>query len=88
MASKTMAGRLGAAQQPVDPVGRRLEAGPLGQRSPPEDGVHPDHVAGLDHLRPEELHHQVGPDVAGPDDRRWHLGGHRHHLTLRTRSGR
>ncbi len=62
------------SQQPVDSAGARLqpELARLGQAV--GGRVDPDHEAGLEHLAAaQQLEHQVGADVARPDDRRRRL---------------
>jgi hypothetical protein len=60
-------------EQPVDAVGGGGQAGLGGQLQAGRAGVDAHHVAQVDDVRALQLVHQVGTDVAGPDDRRGHL---------------
>jgi hypothetical protein len=63
-------GHIGLLQQPVDATGARLHAQLLRTGQAVRRRVDPDHVANLDVVAAQELDQQVGPDVAGADNRR------------------
>ena len=67
-------GQFALGEQPVDAVGRCLEPCLAGTLQSVAPRVDTDHVARLDHLGAHQFVHQVGTDVAGPDDRCGHLG--------------
>ncbi len=79
-------GELGTSQQPVDPLGRRLETQVPGSAQALAVGIHPDHVPELQVVGPQELVDEIGADVPGSDD-----GGSRacaHGIDPRHRAGR
>ena len=66
---------LGHGNKPVDPFMGRCHPHALGAGQAIGRRVDADHHAHLERLRQaHNLDHQVGPDIAGPDDRYFGLG--------------
>ena len=74
VASKTMSGSSVWASSQSIPSADASSPALRARSSPSLSRVDPDHVARFDHVGSHQLVHQVGADVAGPDDRCGQLG--------------